>query len=122
MIGANDAGNETVNDIASEHYTFDQRALGQQDLTTSKGEMWVASDGGDVIKYVLSTKADATYFGEGIDGTLTMDYELTGANKPVKIQLPVRLPAGDGGCTAAPGCDRCLELSRRAELQNVFQS
>jgi hypothetical protein len=86
--------NETVNDIASEHYTFDQRALGQQDLTKSEGEMWVASDGGYVIKYVLSTKADATYFGEGIDGTLTMDYELTGANKPVKIELPDGCPLG----------------------------
>ena len=94
VIGADDAGSETVNDIASEHYTFDQRALGQQDLTKSKGEMWVASDGGYVIKYVLSTKADATYFGEGIDGTLTMDYELTGANKPVKIELPDGCPLG----------------------------
>jgi hypothetical protein len=94
VIGAEKAGVETVNNIATNHYTFDERALGGVGIAKSTGEMWVATDGGYIVKYVLSTKGDANYFGEGIEGTLTWNYELTGANQPVAIQLPQDCPAG----------------------------
>jgi hypothetical protein len=94
VIGADKAGTETVNDVATDHYTFDERALGGLGLVKSTGAMWVATDGGYIVKYVLTTKGDANYFGEGIEGTLSWDYELTGANQPVAIQLPVDCPAG----------------------------
>jgi hypothetical protein len=94
VIGADKAGTETVNDVAADQYTFDERALGGLGLVKSTGEMWVATDGGYIVKYVLTTKGNANYFGEGIQGTLTWDYELTGANQPVAIQLPVDCPAG----------------------------
>ena len=35
VIGAEPAGNETVNDIAADHYTFDERALDEEGLTDS---------------------------------------------------------------------------------------
>ncbi len=92
VIGAEAAGSTTVNDQAADHYTFDERALGQLGLATSSGELWVASTGGYLLKYVLTTKGDANYFGQGIDGTLTLDYELSGVNQPVAIQLPADCP------------------------------
>jgi hypothetical protein len=85
VIGADEAGSETVNEIAADHYTFDQHALGQQDLTESTGEMWIASEAGYILKYVLTTKGKADYFGEGIEGTLSFDYELMDINQPVVI-------------------------------------
>jgi hypothetical protein len=94
VIGADEAGNETVNDISANHYKFDQHALGQGDLTESTGEMWVASEGGYVVKYVLTTKGKADYFGAGIEGTLSFDYELTDVNQPVEIKLPEDCPPG----------------------------
>lgn len=94
VIGGDEAGSETVNDILANHYTFDQHALGQQDLTESTGEMWVASDGGYIVKYLLTTKAKADYFGDGIEGTLSFDYELTDVNGPVEIKLPEDCPPG----------------------------
>jgi hypothetical protein len=94
VLGAQAAGNETVNGVAADHYTFDERAFGQQGIAKSKGGMWVATDGGYIVKYVLTTKGDASYFGEGIEGTLTLDYALTDANRPVAIQLPEDCPAG----------------------------
>ncbi len=94
VMGADEAGSETVNDIAANHYTFDQRALGALDIVQSAGEMWVASDGGYIVKYYVTTKGDAKYFGEGIEGTLTYDYELTEVNKPIIIGLPGDCPAG----------------------------
>jgi hypothetical protein len=94
VIGAQAAGSETVNGVAADHYTFDERALGLLGIATSTGEMWVASKAGYLVKYVLTTKGDANYFGEGIVGTLTLDYELTGVNQPLAIQLPADCPAG----------------------------
>lgn len=94
VIGAEAGGNETVNTMAADHYTFDERAFGQLGIAQSTGEMWVATDGGYIVKYVLTTKGDANYFGEGIEGTLTWDYELTDVNQPVTLALPVDCPAG----------------------------
>lgn len=94
VIGADEAGNETVNAVAANHYTFDERAFGQSDIAQSTGEMWVASDGGYIVKYLLTTKGKADYFGEGIEGTITWNYELTDINQAVTITLPDDCPAG----------------------------
>lgn len=95
VIGADAAGSETVNKTAADHYKFDERSLfGQAGIAKSTGEMWVASKGGYIVKYLLTTKGGADFFGEGIEGTLTWDYELTGANQPVSIEIPKDCPAG----------------------------
>jgi hypothetical protein len=83
-----------VNGVAAKGYTFDERALGQLGMAKSTGELWIASEGGYIVKYLLSTKAGPDYFGEGIDGTITWDYELTGANQPAAFMLPDDCPAG----------------------------
>lgn len=94
VIGAEEVGSETVNGVTVTHYSFDQRALGEQDLTESTGELWVASEGNYIVKYLLTRKGKADYFGEGIEGTLTLDYQLTDPNQPVTIQLPEDCPPG----------------------------
>ncbi|RPI89671.1 MAG: hypothetical protein EHM40_20245 [Chloroflexi bacterium] len=94
VIGAEEAGSDTVNDVATNHYTFDQRALGEDGLTESTGELWAASEGGYIVKYLLTRKGSAEYFGEGIEGTLTLDYELANPNQPVTIKLPDDCPPG----------------------------
>jgi len=92
--GAESAGGETVNGMAVDYYTFDERAFGQQEVAQSTGEIWVASQGGYIVRYVLTTKGNADYFGEGIEGTLTLDYELTDVNASVTFTLPEDCPAG----------------------------
>lgn len=94
VIGAEEAEAETVNDIASDKYTFDESAFGQSDIAQSTGEIWVASEGGYIVKYLLTTKGDADYFGEGIEGTLIWNYELTDINVPITFALPDDCPAG----------------------------
>ena len=54
--------------------------------------MWVATDGGYIVRYTLSTTAAADYFGEGSDGTLTYDYTLTDINAQPQIALPADCP------------------------------
>ncbi len=94
VIGAEEAGNETVSDVAANHFTFDERAFGQLGLAQSTGEMWVASEGGYIVRYLVTTEGDAVYFGEGVEGTLTWDYQLTDVNVPAAIELPADCPAG----------------------------
>jgi hypothetical protein len=59
---------------------------------------------------VLTTKGDANYFGEGIIGTLTWDYELTDANQPVAIHLPADCPAGMIDAPLLPDATNVLNL------------
>jgi hypothetical protein len=94
VTGAEAVSSQTVNAVAADHYTFDERALGLQDIAKSTGELWVASQGGYLVKYVLTTVGNADYFGNGIEGTLTWDYELTDVNQPVAFALPADCPAG----------------------------
>ncbi len=94
VIGAEEAGAEEVNTIAATHYKFDQRALGEDGLNQSVGELWVATDGSYLVKYLLTTTAGPDYFGKGVDGTLKLDYELTAPNAPLAIALPDDCPPG----------------------------
>jgi len=110
VIGAEEAGSETVNDTAANHYTFDQRALGQSGLAESTGEMWVASEGGYIVRYLVTTQGDATYFGEGIEGTLTWDYELTEVNGTINIDLPADCPAGMVDAPLLPDASNVLNV------------
>jgi hypothetical protein len=93
LIGAEEAGADTASGVPAKHYTFDQRALGQDGLTESTGEVWIA-DAGYVVKYVLTTQGGAKYFGEGIEGTLTHDYNLTEIDQPATADLPEDCPPG----------------------------
>lgn len=94
VIGADETGAETVNDVASDHYTFDESAQGMSGIAESTGELWVASDDGYLVRYTLTTTGSADYFGEGIEGTLTWDYELTDVNQPLVIEIPADCPPG----------------------------
>jgi hypothetical protein len=94
VFGADAADGATVAGIPAGHYAFDERALGQAGRATSKGELWVASSGGFVVKYIVSTTGGAGYFGDGINGTITWDYELTGVGQPTPIEIPGGCPRG----------------------------
>ena len=94
VFGAEEAGQETVNGVAAAHYTFDERALVQNGRNKSTGEMWVASEGGFIVRYLVTTEGNADYFGGGMEGTLTRDYQLTDVNQPLTIELPADCPAG----------------------------
>lgn len=94
VFGAEEAGQETVNGIAAAHYAFDERALVQNGRNKSTGEMWVASEGGFIVRYHVTTEGNTDYFGGGLEGMLTRDYQLTDINQPLTIELPADCPPG----------------------------
>jgi len=94
VYGATAVGSETIAGVAADHYTFDDQALGQQDIAPSTGEVWVAPDSALVVKYLLSTDGGPEYFGEGGAGTVSWDYQLTDIDAPVESTVPEGCPAG----------------------------
>jgi hypothetical protein len=87
LLGAEEAGTETVNGTAANHYTFDERALLESAVADTTGEVWLASDGGYVLKLTRSTTAGTDYFG-GASGSMTWQYDLTEINQPLDMALP----------------------------------
>lgn len=94
LFGAEEVGSETLNGVQAAHYTFDERALTEAGLNKSTGELWLASAGGYVLRFHLTTTGDASYFGEGIAGALTYDYQLNETNQSLAIELPADCPPG----------------------------
>lgn len=94
VLGAEEAGTETVNGVKATRYTFDERALGESGINQSTGELWLASAGGYVVRYRLTTTGDTGYFRDGTRGTLTWDYQLTRTDRPPAIELPPACPPG----------------------------
>jgi hypothetical protein len=80
--------------VQAAHHTFDERALTEAGLSKSAGELWLASEGGRLLRYRLTSSGDANYFGEGIQGAMSWDYELAQVNAPVTIELPADCPPG----------------------------
>ena len=107
LFGADAAASETVNAVPAKAYTFDERAMAQENLTKSTGKVWVASPGDYVVRYMLTTKGTPDYFGPGVAGTLTEDYELTDIGKPVNLQLPDGCPGGVVSIPSLPDAHKC---------------
>jgi hypothetical protein len=90
VTGAQAAGTETVNGVETTAYTLDAAALGAPEGTTASGTAWVAADG-TLMRYTLTVEGGPAYFGEGREGTITYDYQLSDAPA---VTLPAECPAG----------------------------
>jgi hypothetical protein len=95
VIGAEPIGHRAVAGIEADGYRFDEAAVGQDGIADTTGEVWVATDGGFVVTYDMTSTGGAELFGDGVEGTLTWHYELADVGSRVTIDLP-------DGCPAAP--------------------
>jgi hypothetical protein len=110
VIGADEAGSESINDVPADHFTFDERALGLAGLATATGELWLAPDGGYVVKYSSITEGDADYFGDGAEGTLTLEYTVTEVDQPIPMDLPADCPPGMVDAPLMPDASGILNM------------
>lgn len=94
VVGAEPTGHASVNGIEADGYTFGEAALGVEGVADGSGEVWIASDGGYVVKYALSLRAGPPVLGEASVGTMSWDYELTRIGEPVTLDLPADCPTG----------------------------
>lgn len=110
LLGADAAGHLVVDGTETDHYTFDERALGLSGSAQSRGELWVAAAGGYVLRYQVTTKGSDDYFGRGMQGTLSWDYQVTQVNRPVAIDLPEDCPGGLVDAPMLPDAANVLNL------------
>lgn len=91
--GVNDAkyvGPATVNGIRTKHYKYDEKAATLAGFGKVSGEIWVAEDGGYVVKDVVSWQGAAGLFGSSskATGAGTWTFEVLEVNRPLTITPP----------------------------------
>jgi hypothetical protein len=106
---ASQVGAEMVNGVASLHYHFDQNGLSSGGKGTS-GEVWIAQQGGYVVKYTLSIPGPTNPTGNGAEVEEILSYELTEINSIDQIELPV-------GCTPV-----LVDIPAMTDAQNLYRS
>lgn len=104
LKGANYVGAETVNGIKAKHYKYDEKASTLTGFGKVAGDIWVATDGGYVVKDVVTWSGSAGLFGmmaQGAgDGKWT--WELRDVNQPIRIQPPANCVAPTTGLPLLP--------------------
>lgn len=93
-MGGEPLGHQARAGIEADGYSFDERAVGDAGLARTTGEVWVATAGGFVVAYSMTSEGGTDLFGDGIEGTITWQYELTDMNAPAPIEVPEDCPEG----------------------------
>ncbi|NPA90851.1 MAG: hypothetical protein GXO55_05315 [Chloroflexi bacterium] len=87
-----------VNQVHTDHYTFsDPKALAymgpeEQDAVTQvQGDVWVARDGGYIVRYRAHVEGQGFRFDfspQPFAGSVDVTYDVYGANEPLQIERP----------------------------------
>ncbi len=88
LLGAHEDGTEEVNGVQTRRYAFDDASLGYPSGTKVEGQVWLAVDGGYVVKYSLHIQDEGAFFGEGTKGEQNYEYELDEINAVSGPELP----------------------------------
>ncbi len=91
---------DRVNGILADQYELDSKALLTSGVKSAAGNVWVARDGGYVVKLTLQATGDAAMLGpeapsadesnrkRPVEGKLAMEYVVLSVNKEKPITLP----------------------------------
>jgi hypothetical protein len=79
---------EDINGVAARHYSINQQEVSLPGFSgTLAGDIWVAVDGGHVVRQVISAAGQVVALG-GVRGYLEWTYDLLDINRPVSIEPP----------------------------------
>ena len=86
-------GDETINGVETTHYTFDETTFEDVDdgMETAVGHIYIAKDGGYMVRMILDGTGDVGDFGGGdssANGTMHIEMNLTSINEPIHIEAP----------------------------------
>jgi hypothetical protein len=108
IVKTSKVGTETINQIPAIHYHFDQNGLPLTDPKPSvTGEIWLAEQGGYLVKYLLNAAMPANPTGKGLEAAQTWSYELSQVNSIESVTLP-------RGCMPVP-----VDIPVMADAKNV---
>ena len=77
---------ETINGIPCQHYAFDETSMLGGDFASAQGDVWIAVDGGYVVKYVM--QAEGTDPESQQTGHIEWEYEIRDINTSITIEPP----------------------------------
>ena len=90
VSGATYAGAETVNGLKAKHYKYDERSFVLTGFGKVTGDVWVAVDGGYVVKDSVKWEGSAGPFSANskASGQGSWTWELTDVNQSLTIKAP----------------------------------
>ncbi len=90
ISGARYVGTETVNGVHAKHYKYDEKAATLAGFGRVTGDIWIAVDGGYVVRDTASWEGKAAMFttDSKTSGKGTWTFDVLDVNKPLKIELP----------------------------------
>ncbi len=99
-------GEETINGIATRHYSFDKFAMSGtdvNDIEEANGHIYIAKDGDFLVKMVIDATGKLDLFDEGLteDGQMHVEINLTDVDVPVEATIPAACTAEDGSVGGA---------------------
>jgi hypothetical protein len=81
---------ETVNGILCAHYSYDvQQVPSEYGTVDARGQIWVAVEGGYVVRYTLQAEGTFEQYFDG-PGTLRLMYDTHDVGADIQIHAPVR--------------------------------
>lgn len=88
LLAVNEGGLEEINGVQTRSYVFDAVSLEFPSTTIVEGQVWLAEQGGYVVKYTMHIQDENGFFGEGVQGEQVYDYDLSQINALTGPELP----------------------------------
>jgi hypothetical protein len=112
---------ETINGVRAKHYTWKEsagtRAAG---YTTTRGESWVAVDGGYIVRYAAEVAGQGALLSpKAAEGSATIEYNLTEANGRFDITQPKGCDAGASDIPILPDARDKLSMGEMIAYQSA---
>jgi hypothetical protein len=87
------ARGEMVNGVKADHYKLSKADLGFGVATSQSGEVWIAQEGGYIVRFTGQGEGDFSLSTDKIKGKVTWTYDLLQINKLAAITLPAECKA-----------------------------
>jgi hypothetical protein len=105
---------EMVNGIKTDHYQVSNVSLSSSIVTADPADVWVAQDGGFIVKFIGKGQGETTSLTVGaiVTGEITWQYDLTDINQILTIDIPqICLDASQNAQQDLPILDNPVELN-----------
>lgn len=81
---------ETVNGIKTDHYRLKNVAMDGTTMMTESGDIWIAQNGGFIVRFVGEGEGEAGLFGNNttVNGKMHWEFDLLDVNQVNEITLP----------------------------------
>jgi hypothetical protein len=129
LLSGDDQGEDSQDGIPARHYRLDSDSLGLGEEGQATGDVWIATQGGFVVKYHVEIHGGPTVLGQALDGTRTYDYAISEVNSGAPLSYPngcepvltdVPVPPGASNEERMPGVLSFTTLATQEEVGDFY--